>query len=77
MIYFPAIVGHVFGAMESATLADKLGWQVGERYLAFDEYSAQRDATRAASQIPIVISGIWAPLPFGTLPCSPRSLYKR
>ncbi|MCL5998863.1 MAG: hypothetical protein M1546_22815, partial [Chloroflexi bacterium] len=45
----------------SKLLANKLGWQVGERYLAFDEFSAQHEATQAASQIPIVVSGIWEP----------------
>jgi putative ABC transport system permease protein len=51
----------VMPVLVSKTLADKLGLQVGERYLAYDELSAEHEATKASSQIPIVISGIWTP----------------
>ncbi len=51
----------VMAVLVSKTLADKLGLQVGERYTVFDEESATRDATKDASRIQIIISGIWTP----------------
>ncbi len=51
----------VMAVLVSKTLADKLGLQVGETFTVFDEQSAESAATKDASRIQIVISGIWTP----------------
>jgi putative ABC transport system permease protein len=51
----------VMPVMMSKQQADKLGLQVGERFMVFDRATATKPEKSDLARIPVVVSGIWTP----------------
>ena len=51
----------VMRVLVSKQQAEKLGLQVGERYMVFDRATATKPENAALAQIQVVVSGIWTP----------------